>query len=174
MSIEPEHLPRRAALEAFPPPEFDVDPHADIGPASQPETDDGADPDRHLRAVPPRRRRQPRIGMWATGIVSVASLFLLVAFNVFMVQGQFDLDRIAEQRRSEQKRYEALRNQVAKFSAPQVVIAKAKKLGMQDATELKFFTAAVAGRVEPEEDRTMVTQNETRDKVAKGPLDPNP
>jgi hypothetical protein len=44
---------------------------------------------------------------------------------------------------------------------------------LRDAGEVGIIEAAVAGRVAPEPDRTVATQNETRD-VAKGALDPNP
>jgi hypothetical protein len=105
--------------------------------------------------------------------VSVASLFLLVAFNVFMVQGQFDLDRLAEERQFQQKKYEKLRDEVAALAAPPAIVSKAHELGMRDAEQTTFISAPVAGRVAPMPDRTVATQNDTR-AIAKVALDPNP
>jgi hypothetical protein len=113
-----------------------------------------------LRAVPPRRRRQPRLGVWIGSIVSATSLFLLVAFNVFMVQGQFDLDRIAEQRLLEQKQYEKLRAEVALASSPETIVAKARALGFVDPQSVTYVEAPAAGSTEPPADRTTETLQE--------------
>ena len=75
---------------------------------------EGARP-RHLRVAPEvaRRRRLTRLAMFAFGVVTVASLFALVAFHVFAVQSTFTLDRIAKERTNEELRNERLRDQVA-------------------------------------------------------------
>jgi hypothetical protein len=121
-------------------------------------------PERHLRAVPPRRRRQPRFGLWIGSIVTAASLFLLVAFNVLMVQGQFTLDHIDQQRTVEQKEYARLRDEVAARGAPETVVSKARALGMVDTPGgPRFLHAPTAGATPPPNDDTATTQKDTRD-----------
>jgi hypothetical protein len=128
-------------------------------------------PERHLRAVPPRRRRQPRFGLWIGSIVTAASLFLLVAFNVLMVQGQFQLDRIAGQRAMEQKEYARLRDRVAALGAPDEIVGKALSMGMvTSAGGPTFLHAPTAGATPPPRDDTATTQKDTRDV----PLAPSP
>jgi hypothetical protein len=129
--------------------------------------------ERHLRAVPPRRRRQPRVGLWIGSIVTATSLFLLVAFNVFMVQGQFELDHIANQRTLEQKRYEQLRDRVATLSSPEVIVSKARAHGFVDPPTVRYIGAPAAGRAAPKQDNTATTQNESW-REAKGALDASP
>jgi hypothetical protein len=134
----------------------------------------GAEQQRHLRAVPPRRRRQPRVGLWIGSVVTFASLFLLVAFNVFMVQGQFELDKIATQRTTEQKRYEKLREQVAELSAPESIVSKANSLGLQNPTGFMFLDAPRAGASKPQPDRTLTTQQQTYNDATKRSLGASP
>jgi hypothetical protein len=122
-----------------------------------------APPQRHLRAVPPRGRRQPRFGLWIGSIVTAASLFLLVAFNVFMVQGQFELDRIDQQRTLEQKEYASLRAQVADLSSPEAIVGKATSLGLiTPPNGPTFLHAPTAGATPPPRDDTATTQKDTR------------
>jgi hypothetical protein len=109
--------------------------------------------------------------LWIGGIVSVASLFLLVAFNVLMVQGQFDLERLAEERTLEQKQYEKLRDEVARLAAPGSIVPKATALGLVAASGTRFVHAPAAGAMRPERDQTVTTQNETR-RAAKSAIDP--
>jgi hypothetical protein len=117
---------------------------------------------RHLRAVPPRRRRQPRIGLWVGSIATAGSLFLLVAFNVFMVQGQFELDTIAKQRVIEQRQYELLRDKVANLSAPATIVAKARAQGMVDAPNgPTYVDAPPAAPARTHGDRTSNTLKQT-------------
>jgi hypothetical protein len=137
-----------------------------------PEVEQGDD-ERHLRAVPPRRRRQPRFGLWVGSVVTVTSLFLLVAFNVFMVQGQFDLDRIAEQRTFEQQQYVKLRDQVARLSAPESMVPRALALGLVPSTGAQFVQAPAAGAMKSKPDRTETTQRETSE-AARTALDASP
>jgi hypothetical protein len=68
--------------------------------------------------------------MWAAALVTVASLFTLVAFHVFAAQSAFTLERLSKDRANEQLRYERLREQVASLSSAETVIAAATKLGM--------------------------------------------
>jgi hypothetical protein len=93
--------------------------------------------------------------------VTAGSLFLLVAFNVFMVQGQFDLDHIAEQRAAEQKQYEQLRDQVASLASPAAIVGKARAAGLVDPPYVDYIYAPVAGASKPARDRTATTQNDS-------------
>jgi hypothetical protein len=129
-----------------------------------PEVEPEAAPsERHLRAVPPRRRRQPRFGLWIGSIVTAASLFLLVAFNVMMVQGQFELDHISQQRALEQQEYARLRERVAAQGAPDEIIGKAQSLGMVTSPSgPTFLHAPAAGATSPPRDDTATTQKDTR------------
>ena len=151
-------------------PDAHVEPVEHLAPSPGDETHDGS---RHLRAVPPRRRRQPRVGLWIGSVVSCAALFLLVAFNVFMVQGQFDLDRIAEQHALEQKRYEKNRATVAALASPESIVGKARGLGLVDPGFMNYVEAPAAGALEPPPDRTLTTQQETWGD-AKGALGASP
>src|SRR3954453_21658406 len=139
-------------------PQFHVDPAdlVDPRPEEAPETQE-----RHLRAVPPRRRRQPRLGLWIGSVVTAVSLFLLVAFNVFMVQGQFELDRVAQQRALEQKQYTALRDKVATLSSPDQIVSRARALGLVDPGNVGYLAAPAAGATKPPRDDTATTQNDS-------------
>src|SRR5438874_1882754 len=134
----------------------DVLPELDVPVTPEPEAE------RHLRAVPPRRRRQPRVALWLGSIVTGGSLFLLVAFNVFMVQGQFDLNRIAQERSIEQNQYAHLRALVAQRSAPDVIIQKALARGWINASmPVKFVQAPPAAPSGPSaSDQTATTQQQ--------------
>ena len=69
--------------------------------------------------------------MWGAALVTVASLFTLVAFHVFAAQSAFTLERLSKERTNEQLRYERLRDQVARAVVGAAsVIAAADKLGM--------------------------------------------
>jgi hypothetical protein len=68
--------------------------------------------------------------MWGAVLVTVASLFTLVAFHVFAAQSAFTLERLSKDRANEQLRYERLREFVASLSSAETVIAAAAKLGM--------------------------------------------
>ena len=68
--------------------------------------------------------------MWASALVTVMSLFTLVAFHVFAAQSAFTLERLSKDRANEQLRYERLREQVSRLSSAETVIALAAKLGM--------------------------------------------
>jgi len=77
-----------------------------------------------------RRRLRARLLMWASALVTVASLFTLVAFHVFAAQSAFTLERLSKDQANEQLRYERLREQVAGLSSAQTVMVLAAKLGM--------------------------------------------
>jgi hypothetical protein len=118
--------------------------------------------ERHLRAVPPRRRARPRRpALWLGSVVSVASLFLLVAFNVMMVQGQFTLDRVANQRDIEQNKYEHLRAEVAERSSPDAIVSQAIRLGYVNGPGPIYISAPAAAPPPSSVDQTATTQKAT-------------
>jgi hypothetical protein len=130
--------------------------------------------ERHLRAVPPRRRRQPRVALWLGSIVTAASLFLLVAFNVFMVQGQFDLNLIAQERAVEQNQYEHNRALVAQRSSPDTIIRKALERGYGFSALTRYLSVpGAASTSSSSADQTITTQQQTN-KAAKQALDASP
>jgi hypothetical protein len=78
--------------------------------------------------------------MWAAALVTVASLFTLVAFHVFAAQSAFTLERLSKERMNEQLRYQRLREQVASLSSASVVIAASDKLGMSAGSSVITLT----------------------------------
>ena len=68
--------------------------------------------------------------MWGAALVTVASLFTLVAFHVFEAQSAFTMERLSKERSNEQLRYARLREQVARYSSATAVIEAANTLGM--------------------------------------------
>jgi hypothetical protein len=77
-----------------------------------------------------RRRLRARLVMWGAALVTVASLFTLVAFHVFAAQSAFTLERLSKERTNEQLRYTRLRLQVAELSSAHNVIDASQKMGM--------------------------------------------
>ena len=98
----------------------------------------------HLRPAPdPGRRRRARVALVAGVIVSGASLFLMVACNVWIAQGQFERARLAERQDVEQRRYEALRLDVAERSSPEAIVSAAAGLGMVVPDQVEYVEASV-------------------------------
>jgi len=129
----------------------------------------------HLRIAPDvrRRRRRARIVMTIACLVTVASLFALVAFHVFAAQSAFTLDRLSKQRTNEQLRYERLREEVARLSSPASVIAAAQNLGMKPASTPLFIKAPAAAPRGPAGSTAPPLDDATYDKT-KQALDDNP
>jgi hypothetical protein len=123
----------------------------------RPEQFEQEEADRHLRVVPPRRRSRPRLALWVGSMLSVGSLFLLVAFNVFMVQGQFRLDHLAQQRAAEQRQYEQDRALTAALSAPPTIVQKALALGLVYPSQGIKYLNAPAAAPKQTADQTSVT-----------------
>jgi hypothetical protein len=116
-------------MSAQPSPRSRPAPHATPRPGS-PNRGDGARARLTVAPEVARRRLRARLLMWAAGLVTVASLFTLVAFHVFEAQSAFKLERLSKERANEQLRYERLREQVASLSSAETVIVAAAKLGM--------------------------------------------
>ncbi len=129
-------------------------PHAP-NPATTPDA-----PGRHLRVVDERaarRERQLRRGIWLFGLVSVVSVFVVVAFHVMVAQSQLQLDRLTRQGAQQQQKYEQLRLQVATLSAPGRIAKRAEELGMRPGGPSTFITVPESGAPHPKQDPNSAT-----------------
>jgi hypothetical protein len=96
---------------------------------------------RHLRvAEVARRRRRVRAAVWVSALLTAIALFVLVSFHVLAVQHAFAIDRLSEQKHTEELRYERLRAEVATLSSPPIVDA-AKRMGMQAPQTVDYIDA---------------------------------
>jgi hypothetical protein len=95
-------------MSAQPSPRSRPSPHA----TPRPEIPNRGDGARSLELAPEvaRRRLRARLLVWAVGLVTVAAMFMLVAFHVFAAQSAFTLERLSKEQANEQLRYERLRN----------------------------------------------------------------
>jgi cell division protein FtsL len=86
----------------------------------------------HLKVAPEvaRRRRYTRLAMAGAALVTVASLFLMVAFQVFATQSAFRLDHLEKVRANEELRNQRLRAQVASLSSPGSIVERAQQDGL--------------------------------------------
>jgi len=103
--------------------------------------------------------------MWGLSLVTVASIFVLVAFHVLAAQHAFQLDRLARERASEELQYERLREQVATLSAPDAIVAAAQKMGMQPAANVTALDAPPAAPRGPRTDPTADTLGQSWDEA---------
>jgi hypothetical protein len=71
----------------------------------------------------------------------VAAVLIVVGFHVMMAEGQLQLDRLDSATSLQQQRYEALRLEFAKQSAPEAIIERAEDLGMVQATSMRYVSA---------------------------------
>ena len=110
---------------------------------------DGARAPLRLAPEVARRRLRARLVMWGAALLTVASMFTLVAFHVFAAQSAFTLERLSNERTNEQLRYQRLRDQVASSSSAQVVIAESGELGMVPAPNVVPLTVAPAAAAPP-------------------------
>jgi hypothetical protein len=87
---------------------------------------------RHLRVAPEvaRRRRRAQLAIVIGVLVTVASLLMVVTFQVFAAQSAFKLDRLAKEHTNEELRNERLRAEVAQESSPGSIIARAESAGL--------------------------------------------
>ncbi|MGH8991466.1 MAG: hypothetical protein ACRDZ7_08060 [Acidimicrobiia bacterium] len=101
------------------------------------------------KAPTPRRRRSGpapdrhlRLALLTTAVLTVGTIFGAAAFHVLLVQSQFRLDRLADAAATEQQRYEHLRLEVARLSAPERIVATAaERLGMVAPPEVAYLPA---------------------------------
>jgi hypothetical protein len=78
-------------------------------------------------------------------------VFVAVTFHVMLAQSEFQLDRLSRQTAIAQRRYEHARLTVAQLGAPERIVARAKRLGMEPAGDIKTVTASsdVGGSSQP-------------------------
>jgi cell division protein FtsL len=86
-----------------------------------------------------------RRGIWLFGLISVVSVFVVVAFHVMVAQSQLQLYRLTRQASVQQQRYERLRLEVASLSAPPRIAKRAEELGMQPGGPSTFLTVPDSG-----------------------------
>ena len=84
-------------MSAQPSPRSNPTPHATPRPGS-PNRGDGARARLTVAPEVARRRLRARLLMWGAALVTVASLFTLVAFHVFAAQSAFTLERLSKER----------------------------------------------------------------------------
>jgi hypothetical protein len=128
-----------------------------------------------LRVAPEvaRRRFRARLVVWGTALVTVASLFTLVAFHVFEVQTAFRLEQLSKARNNELLRYERLREEVARNSSAETVIAEATRLGMVEDSSISYvYAPAAAGHDSPSGTPSSPLSTDAYQKT-KAHLDPN-
>jgi hypothetical protein len=118
-----------------------------------------------------RRRLRARLMVWTAVLVTVASLFTLVAFHVFAAQSAFTLERLSKDRANEQLRYERLREQVASLSSAQNVIVASKGLGMVPGNSVIELPAGATAPPPPTGDEFPRSSIESYDQT-KNALDP--
>jgi len=128
-----------------------------------------------LRIAPDvrRRRARARLAVLGVALVTIASVFTLVAFHVFAVQSAFTLDRLSKERTNEQLRYERLRDEVARASSPAAVIAAASRRGMTFADSEQFLKAPPAAPRDAADPAPQSLSSATYDETKKA-LDQNP
>jgi hypothetical protein len=160
-------------MSAQPSPRSRPIPNATPRPGS-PNRGDGAPVRLSVAPEVARRRLRARLIVWGAALVTVASLFTLVAFHVFAAQSAFTLERLSKDRANEQLRYERLREQVASLSSAQTVIAAASKLGMVPGGTLVTLSvpSARAGGLTPD---TLPAESTSASYTkVKSALDPGP
>ena len=94
--------------------------------------------ERELRAVRARSRTR-RVAAIACALV-VLGLFGVVVAHVLLMQGQFELQHLQEQRASSEAEYDRLRLQVSELESPDRVVAVAhQKLGMVTPARITYL-----------------------------------
>jgi hypothetical protein len=99
---------------------------------------------RHLTVVDAnarKRARRVRVAVRSFGIVTALSVFVAVAFHVMLAQSEFKLDRLSRQTATAQRRYEHARLTVAELGAPERIVTRATRLGMEPALSINYVTA---------------------------------
>jgi hypothetical protein len=82
--------------------------------------------------------------MFGCAVVAVATVLMLVAIHAAAAQSAFRLDKLSRERTNQQLRYERLREEVARLSAPEAVINGARNLGMVPGQAQKYIEAPLA------------------------------
>ncbi len=90
-----------------------------------------------------RAARRRRMGLWLAGAVAVG-MFVSALAQAELVRGQQELNQLrvdVAEARAEQARLE---REIVMASAPQIVVERARALGMVRATEPQYFPAVRA------------------------------
>lgn len=159
-------------MSAEPSPRNHPGPNAAPRPGQNPNRGDGARARLTVAPEVARRRLRARLIMWGAALVTVASLFTLVAFHVFAAQSAFTMERLSKERANEQQRYARLRNLNAQVSSAETVIAAATKLGMVPAgtmTPLRVATKHPATTPADQGPQTSSAANYSHTKSALAP-----
>lgn len=94
----------------------------------------------HLRLVTALPRRRVRLAATLTVAVGLLAVFGLVGFHVFVVQTQFELERLEAEVVQEQEQFERLRLEVARLSSPDRVLGIARdELGMVEPDRVTYL-----------------------------------
>jgi hypothetical protein len=94
--------------------------------------------------VAPAPRRHVRLAVALGAVVTVASLFAVVALHALLAQGQFALERLRDDMAAEELRYEQLRLEVAQLASPSQVVAAARELGLVEPDVVEYIDAPEA------------------------------
>jgi hypothetical protein len=90
----------------------------------------------------PAPDRPLRLALLTTAFLTVGTIFGAAVFHVLLIQSEFRLDRINKEAASEQVRYEKLRLDVARRSAPERIVATAQqRLGMVVPPQVAYLMA---------------------------------
>ncbi len=112
-------------------------------PARAPRRDRNESEARHLRVVPtPRGRGRRRAGLLVGFIAGFVILFGTVTFHVRLVTGQQRIERLDTRAEAAQARYDRLRLEVDRLSAPDRIVARARALGMVEAQDPTWLAPA--------------------------------
>jgi cell division protein FtsL len=108
------------------------------------------------KPIPRRRRLGPapdrhlRLALLTTAVLTVGTIFGAATFHVLLVQSQFRLDRLKDAAATQQQRYEHLRLEVARLSAPERIVATAaERLGMVVPPEVAYLPAPSLSAADP-------------------------
>ena len=108
-----------------------------------------ARPPRHLEVAPDhsakqsRRRALTRALVGLGLLITVLSLFIIVASNVVMAQQSYELGTVRDRQREATRRNAELRAEVAELSSPSRIVEQAEALGMIHAERFGFVEADV-------------------------------
>jgi uncharacterized protein (DUF58 family) len=101
--------------------------------------------------------------MWGAALLTVASLFTLVAFHVFAAQSAFTLERLSKERTNEQLRNQRLRLAVANASSASVVIKASEKFGMIEGSGVITLTVPPGKRTHNAQPAVLAAPSSVKD-----------
>ena len=78
-----------------------------------------------------RRRRASALGFLACA-VAFGFMVGITAFQAQLAQNQIEVDQVARDLRAEKLKFDKGRLEIARLQAPEVILARAKKLGMHE------------------------------------------